>query len=141
MDFPDAVYHVTTRGNGRADIFFSDDDRQRFLAQLSHHLQQTGIVLHAYTLMDNHFHGLADFAEAIRLDPRNGEAHFYRGCAYGEHGDFVEAISDFTEVVRLDPKLAKAYYYRGIAFKEKGERKRASADLAEARRLEHEGTV
>jgi hypothetical protein len=48
LDFPDAVYHVTTRGNGRADIFFSDDDRQRFLAQLSHHLQQTGIVLYAY---------------------------------------------------------------------------------------------
>jgi hypothetical protein len=50
MDFPDAVYHVTTRGNGRADIFFSDDDRQRFLAQLSHRLQQTGIVLYAYGL-------------------------------------------------------------------------------------------
>jgi putative transposase len=58
IDFPDAVYHVTTRGNGRADIFFSDDDRQRFLAQLSHHLQLMGIVLYAYTLMDNHFHGL-----------------------------------------------------------------------------------
>jgi hypothetical protein len=43
-DFPDAVDHVTTRGNGRADIF-SNDDRQRFLAQLSHHSQRTGIVL------------------------------------------------------------------------------------------------
>jgi hypothetical protein len=50
MDFPDAVYHLTTRGNGRADIFFSDDDRQRLLAQLSHHLQQMGIVLYAYGL-------------------------------------------------------------------------------------------
>jgi hypothetical protein len=49
IEFPDAVYHVTTRGNGRADIFYSDD-RQRFLAQLSHHLQQTGIVLYAYSV-------------------------------------------------------------------------------------------
>jgi hypothetical protein len=38
IDFPDAVYHVTSRGNGRAEIFWSDDDRQRFLGQLSRRL-------------------------------------------------------------------------------------------------------
>jgi hypothetical protein len=48
IDFPDAVYHVTSRGNGRADIFWSDDDRQRFLAQLSHHLQLAGVELDAH---------------------------------------------------------------------------------------------
>jgi len=58
IDFPDAVYHVTSRGNGRAEIFWTDDDRQRFLGQLSQHLQMTGVVLYAYVLMDNHFHGL-----------------------------------------------------------------------------------
>ena len=58
IDFPDAVYYVTSRGNGRADIFWTDDDRQRFLSQLAHHLQMTGVVLYAYVLMDNHFHGL-----------------------------------------------------------------------------------
>ena len=31
IDLPGAVYHVTSRGNGRAEIFWSDDDRQRFL--------------------------------------------------------------------------------------------------------------
>ena len=45
IDFPDAVYHVTSRGNGRADIFDNDDDRQRFLAQLAQRLQQGGVVL------------------------------------------------------------------------------------------------
>ena len=58
IDFPDALYHVTSRGNGRADIFLGDDDRQRFLAQLSHHLKMTGVLLYAYALMDNHFHVL-----------------------------------------------------------------------------------
>jgi len=56
IDFPDALYHVTSRGNGRATIFFTDDDRARFLAQLTHHLHLTAAVLYGYVLMDNHFH-------------------------------------------------------------------------------------
>jgi len=52
VDVSDAVYHVTTRGNGRAEIFWSDEDRQRFLGQLAHHLQITGVVLYAFVLMD-----------------------------------------------------------------------------------------
>ncbi len=58
IDFPDAVYHVTSRGNGRADIFHSDDDRRRFLAQLGHHLHLCAVDLYAYVLMENHFHFL-----------------------------------------------------------------------------------
>ena len=45
IDFPDALDHVATRGNGRAEIFWNDQDRERFLGQLSHHLQTTGVVL------------------------------------------------------------------------------------------------
>ena len=41
IGFADAVYHVTSRGNGRADVFLSDDDRQRLLGQLAHQLQRT----------------------------------------------------------------------------------------------------
>ena len=56
IDFPDALYHVTSRGNGRADIFHSDDDRRRFLAQLAHHLHLGAVVLYAFVLMENHIH-------------------------------------------------------------------------------------
>ena len=58
IDFPDAVYHVTSRGNGRADIFHSDDDRKRFVAQLAHHVHLCAIDLYAFVLMDNHIHVL-----------------------------------------------------------------------------------
>ncbi len=39
IDFAEPVYHVTSRGNGRAHVFLSDDDRQRLLGQLAHRLQ------------------------------------------------------------------------------------------------------
>ena len=69
IDFPDAVYHVTSRGNGRADIFWNDDDRQRFVDQLAHHLQLAAVVLYGYVLMDNHIHLL------VRT-PRANLSHF-----------------------------------------------------------------
>ncbi len=56
MDFPHAVYHVTSRGNGRAGIFYSDYDRRRFLAQLAHHLRLCAVDLYAFVLMHNHVH-------------------------------------------------------------------------------------
>ena len=56
IDFPDALYHVTSRGNGRQVIFWSDADRERFLGQLADNLRVAGAVLYAYVLMDNHIH-------------------------------------------------------------------------------------
>ena len=56
IDFSNAVYHVTSRGNGRAVIFWSEDDRQRFLAQLADSLHTAGVRLYAFALLENHFH-------------------------------------------------------------------------------------
>ena len=56
IDFPDALYHVTSRGNGRQVIFWNDADRERFLGQLADNLRVAGAVLYAYVLMDNHIH-------------------------------------------------------------------------------------
>ena len=35
IEFPGAVYHVTSRGNARRKIFLDDEDREGFLATLS----------------------------------------------------------------------------------------------------------
>jgi len=55
-EFAGALYHVTSRGNGRARIFFEDVDCQRFLSQLQDCLEQYDVVLYAYVLMPNHYH-------------------------------------------------------------------------------------
>lgn len=52
-------HHVIQRGNNRQAIFVDRADRQVFLQLLGENAQRFGIALHAYVLMDNHFHVLA----------------------------------------------------------------------------------
>jgi len=56
LEFPDALYHVTSRGNERRPIFLSDDDRLSFLAFLGQAAKRFGWSVTAWVLMTNHFH-------------------------------------------------------------------------------------
>ncbi len=56
LEFPGAVYHITSRGNARAAIFEDDGDRRSWLDVLSAVLEQFGWLCHAYCLMGNHYH-------------------------------------------------------------------------------------
>ncbi len=49
-------YHIMLRGNERKNIFFDDQDRQRFVDSLVKKKEQIGFKLYAYCLMDNHIH-------------------------------------------------------------------------------------
>jgi putative transposase len=64
IEFPGALYHVTTRGNARQDIFVDDEDRQRFLGGLTRVVSRFHLLVHAYCLMDNHFHLVVETPEA-----------------------------------------------------------------------------
>ena len=57
-------YHITTRGMRRRDIFSCDRDREHFIGLLQGLVERYGIVLHAYVLMDNHFHLLIETPHA-----------------------------------------------------------------------------
>ena len=60
LEFPGAIYHVTTRGNGGDDIFTDDQDRLQFLTVLGEVVSRAGWLVHAYVLMDNHYHLLIE---------------------------------------------------------------------------------
>ena len=60
IEFANALYHVTARGNGRADIYLCDDDRLEYLGVLADVCGRFKWVLHAYCLMDNHYHLLIE---------------------------------------------------------------------------------
>jgi putative transposase len=71
LEYPDAVYHVTSRGTRQAAIFLNDHDRESFLAILVESLQACGARLFAYCLMGNHYHlvlqtPLANLSELMR---------------------------------------------------------------------------
>jgi len=59
LTLADLPHHVIQRGNNRQPIFVDRADRERLLALLAEHAPRLGIALHAYVLMDNHFHLLA----------------------------------------------------------------------------------
>jgi putative transposase len=56
LEFPEAVYHVTTRGNERKAIFRDDRDREEFLHGLAKYRDRFGFRLLAFCLMTNHVH-------------------------------------------------------------------------------------
>jgi putative transposase len=60
IEYPGAVYHVTSRGNARADIFKDIVDRQTFLLLLESVVNRFNWICHAYCLMDNHYHLLIE---------------------------------------------------------------------------------
>ena len=64
IEFAGALYHVTSRGDGREDIYLDDDDRQRFLEVLSEVCSRFNWAVHAYCLMDNHYHLLVETPES-----------------------------------------------------------------------------
>src|SRR5262245_57853015 len=79
---------------------------------------------------------IADYTEAIRLNPKLALAHNNRGNAWRDKRDYDRAIADFTEAIRLDPKFALAYNNRGNTWRDKRDYDRAIADLTEAIRLD-----
>lgn len=56
VEYEDAVYHVTARGNEQKAIYRDDADREVFLATLAQACEQFGLVVHVYCLMPNHYH-------------------------------------------------------------------------------------
>src|SRR4030067_279618 len=63
LEYAGALYHLTARGNARADIFADDDDRGLFLKLLGQEIAQQGWRCYAYCLMDNHYHLLIETPE------------------------------------------------------------------------------
>ncbi|WP_426145623.1 transposase [Polaromonas sp. DSR2-3-2] len=67
LAIPGYPHHIIQRGNNRQAIFSSVADFQMLLSLLDENAQKFGVAVHAYVLMDNHFHLLATPATAEGL--------------------------------------------------------------------------
>jgi REP element-mobilizing transposase RayT len=56
IEFPDAVYHVTSRGDRQEPIFVDDRDRAALLGVVARALARYDTQALAYCLMGNHYH-------------------------------------------------------------------------------------
>jgi len=83
IQYEDALYHVTCRGNERKAIFRDDHDKNLFLELLNDGLKTYNIILYCYVLMDNHFHllletPLANLSEFMRWFNITYTSHYNR---------------------------------------------------------------
>ena len=53
------LHHIIQRGNNRQPIFVGREDFELMLTLLADNAQKYAVAVHAYVLMDNHFHLLA----------------------------------------------------------------------------------
>ena len=73
---------------------------------------------------------IADYTEAIKLNPKDAEAYYNRGNAKYRLKQYKEAIADYDKAIELKPEDAQAYYNRGFAYREVGKKEEADADFS-----------
>ncbi len=71
---------------------------------------------------------MADYDEAIRLNPADATAYNNWGVVRYVQGDLVGAVADYDEAIRLNPEYATAYTNRGLARYDQGDLVGAMAD-------------
>lgn len=75
---------------------------------------------------------LADYNQALSLNPKYGDAYNNRGSIYKDKGDLDRALADFNQALNLNPKDAIPYCNRGNVYIDKGDLDRALADINQA---------
>jgi len=122
VQYEGAFYHIITRGQRRESIFKDNHDREEFLERLSITVSKYGVLLHAYCLMDNHYHLLietpkANLSQAMRYF--NGSyANYFRirhkliGSIFqGRYKSIVVEKEDYllqlSAYIHLNPVRAK----------------------------------
>lgn len=64
LELAGGLYHVTSRGDRREDIYTKDNDRQLWLQIFADTCERFNWVCHAWCLMENHYHIVVETVEA-----------------------------------------------------------------------------
>jgi tetratricopeptide (TPR) repeat protein len=72
---------------------------------------------------------IADYDQALRLNPKYAAAYSNRGDSWRLKGDLDRAMADLDQALQLDSNYANAYYNRGLAREAKKDLEGALADF------------
>jgi len=134
IQFENAYYHVTCRGNAGQEIFSNDADRSAFLDLLerSSDIYQTEIL--AYVLMSNHFHlfvktpsgNLQEFMRHFNISytsyynwRHDRRGHLYQGRYKSFLVDADQYLQEVSRYIHLNPVRVKLRSGTTLGEKEK----------------------
>jgi len=118
IQYENAYYHVTCRGNAREDIFDDETDRRSFLGLLARSSNIYQVEVHGFVLMTNHFHlviktPLANMQEFMRHfnisytsyynRRHNRVGHLYQGRYKSFLIDADSYLMEVSRYVHLNP--------------------------------------
>ena len=123
IQYPDAYYHVTCRGNEQRKIFRDVEDRKEFLRLLARSAEIYEVQVLAYALMSNHFHlllctpkgNLSDFMRHFNISytgsfnrkyKRSG--HLYQGRYKAFLIDKDNYLLEVSRYIHLNPLRMKS---------------------------------
>lgn len=123
IQYPDAFYHVTCRGNERRAIFRHADDRKEFFRLLNRSLDIFEVQLLAYAMMPNHFHllvctpkgNLSEFMRHFNISytgyfnrKYNRTGHLYQGRYKAFLIDENNYLLEVSRYIHLNPMRMKS---------------------------------
>jgi REP element-mobilizing transposase RayT len=118
IQYENAYYHVTCRGNSGQDIFSTDADRSRFLDLLERSLDIYQTEVLAYVLMSNHFHlfvktplgNLQEFMRHFNICytsyynwKQSRRGHLYQGRYKSFLVDSDNYVQEISRYIHLNP--------------------------------------
>ena len=122
INYPGAFYHITSRGNERKAVFKSKRDREKFLEYLESATLRYDAVIHAYCLLDNHYHILLEtpsgnLPQIMRHIngayttyfnvKRKRSGHLFQGRYKSILVDIDEYAKELSRYIHLNPVRAK----------------------------------
>jgi putative transposase len=127
LEYEGAIYHVVNRGDRKEKIFFDAVDRHRFVETLCETCQKTGWQIHAWCLMNNHFHLVVETPRAnlsagmhwllgtytVRFNRRHQlSGHLFSGrykalIVDGSGNGYLKSVCDYVHLNPVRARLLK----------------------------------
>jgi len=110
IEYAGALYHVTSCGNAQENIYQDDTDSRQFYSVLAEVCDRFNWIIHAYCLMDNHYHLLFvdDMQRKISPETTLSEIPAIQKRRRPKHLGFYKKIS-------IEPAVA-VYFFPAFSF-------------------------